>query len=84
DEIAAAISRRTAAVIVETIQAEAGVIEADPHYLHGLRRLCDEHGALLLFDEVQTGVCRTGPFLSFETLGVVPDACSIAKGIAAG
>jgi acetylornithine/succinyldiaminopimelate/putrescine aminotransferase len=84
DEITAVISRRTAAVIVETIQAEAGVIEADPHYLRGLRRLCDDHGALLLFDEVQTGVCRTGPFLSFETLGVVPDACSIAKGVAAG
>lgn len=84
DAAAATISTGTAAVIVETIQAEAGVIPADDHYLRGLRELCDDHGALLMFDEVQTGICRTGPFLSCEHSTVIPDACSLAKGIAAG
>ncbi|MFE9324093.1 aspartate aminotransferase family protein [Nocardia sp. NPDC052278] len=84
DAAAATISADTAAVIVETIQAEAGVIPADDHYLQGLRELCDHHGALLMFDEVQTGICRTGPFLSCEHSSVIPDACSLAKGIASG
>ncbi|MBF6370354.1 acetylornithine transaminase [Nocardia puris] len=78
---ASVIGPHTAAMIVETVQAEAGVLVADHAYLRGLRELCDRHGALLLFDEVQTGVCRTGPLLSSR---VIPDACSLAKGLAAG
>ncbi|MEV0637660.1 acetylornithine/succinylornithine family transaminase [Streptomyces sp. NPDC050619] len=79
-----AIGPGTAAVIVETVQAEAGIVVGNDDYLRGLRELCDDHGALLLFDEVQTGYGRTGRFLSWEWSGVVPDACSLAKGIAAG
>jgi len=82
--VAGAISTDTAAVIVETIQAEAGILVADDLYLRGLRDLCDRYGTLLLIDEVQTGICRTGPLLSLAHSGVIPDACSVAKGIAAG
>ncbi|MFW8423725.1 aminotransferase class III-fold pyridoxal phosphate-dependent enzyme, partial [Klebsiella pneumoniae] len=56
----ATISDATAAVIVEPVQGEGGVLPADPAFLKGLRDLCDKHGALLIFDEVQTGVGRTG------------------------
>lgn len=78
------IGPKTAAVIVEPVQAEGGIFVGDDAYLQGLRRLCDERGALLLFDEVQTGYGRTGKFLGREWSGVVPDACSLAKGIAGG
>ncbi|MFC4961216.1 aminotransferase class III-fold pyridoxal phosphate-dependent enzyme [Streptomyces mauvecolor] len=64
--------------------SEAGIIVADDAYLRGLREVCDRNGALLFFDEVQTGYGRTGTFLAQEHSGVVPDACSLAKGIAAG
>jgi acetylornithine/succinyldiaminopimelate/putrescine aminotransferase len=78
------VSDETAAIIVEPIQAEGGVIVPSPGYLAGLRQLADERGALLFFDEVQTGYGRTGRFLGAEHDGVVPDACSLAKGIAGG
>ncbi len=80
----AAVDDTTAAVLVEPIQAEGGLFVPPPEYLRGLRALCDERGALLLFDEVQTGCGRTGTFLGAEAEGVVPDACSLAKGIAGG
>jgi acetylornithine/N-succinyldiaminopimelate aminotransferase len=80
----AAIGPTTAAVIVEPIQAEGGIFVPPPGYLAGLRALCDERGALLLFDEVQTGVGRIGTFLAAEVEGVRADACSLAKGIAGG
>jgi predicted acetylornithine/succinylornithine family transaminase len=80
----AAVSDKTAAIIVEPIQAEGGLFVPPPGYLAGLRELCDQHGLLLLFDEVQTGYGRTGPFLGAEADGVVADACSLAKGIAGG
>jgi acetylornithine/N-succinyldiaminopimelate aminotransferase len=74
----------TAAVIVEPIQAEGGIFVPPPGYLAGLRALCDRTGALLMFDEVQTGYGRTGTFLCGEAESVTPDACSLAKGIAGG
>jgi acetylornithine/N-succinyldiaminopimelate aminotransferase len=80
----AAVGDTTAAVILEPIQAEGGIRVGDDAYLQGVRRLCDERGALLLFDEVQTGYGRTGKFLGAEHAGVVPDACALAKGIAGG
>jgi acetylornithine/N-succinyldiaminopimelate aminotransferase len=80
----AAVSDTTAAVIVEPIQAEGGIFVPEPGYLPGLRTLCDERGALLLFDEVQTGCGRTGTYLGAEADGVRADACSLAKGIAGG
>jgi acetylornithine/N-succinyldiaminopimelate aminotransferase len=80
----AAVGPDTAAVIVEPIQAEGGIHVPPAGYLAGLRALCDRTGALLLFDEVQTGCGRAGAFLAAELEGVVPDACSLAKGIAGG
>ncbi|MCA9583073.1 MAG: aspartate aminotransferase family protein [Myxococcales bacterium] len=79
-----AVTDRTAAVIVEPLQGEGGIVVGDDSYLQGLRELCDERGALLLFDEVQTGIGRTGRFLAREWSGVTPDACSLAKGIGGG
>ena len=78
------VSERTAAVFVEPIQGEGGVLVPDDGYLSGVRKLCDDHGALLFFDEVQTGFGRTGAFLAREHSGVWPDGCSLAKGIGSG
>jgi predicted acetylornithine/succinylornithine family transaminase len=82
--LAATVDARTAAVILEPIQGEGGIAVASDEYLRGARKLCDERGALLLFDEVQTGFGRTGRFLAHEHSGVVPDACALAKGIGSG
>jgi predicted acetylornithine/succinylornithine family transaminase len=84
DAMRAVVTEKTAAVLVEPIQAEGGIVVASDDYLRELRALCDERGALLLFDEVQTGYGRTGTFLARERSGVWPDACSLAKGIAGG
>ena len=84
DAMRAAVGPRTAAVIVEPIQAEGGIFVGTDEYLQGLRAICDERGALLLFDEIQTGYARTGTFLCREQSGVWPDATSLAKGIAGG
>jgi predicted acetylornithine/succinylornithine family transaminase len=84
DAMRAAITERTAAVILEPIQAEGGILVPSDGYLAAVRECCDERGALLFFDEVQTGYGRTGRFLGREWSGVVPDACSLAKGIAGG
>ncbi|MCS6798756.1 MAG: acetylornithine/succinylornithine family transaminase [Myxococcota bacterium] len=78
------VGPRTAAVLLEPIQAEGGIVRPPPGYLRAVRRLCDERGALLLLDEVQTGYGRTGCFLAREHEEVWPDACSLAKGIAGG
>lgn len=86
--VTAALSSRTAAVIIEPIQAEGGVLVPPPGFLRGLRAACDAAGALLIFDEVQTGVGRTGTFYAFERAEadgpVVPDIVTLAKGIAGG
>jgi predicted acetylornithine/succinylornithine family transaminase len=79
-----AIGKRTAAVVLEPIQGEGGVIFASDEYLKGARALCDERGALLMFDEVQTCYGRTGRFLGREHSGVMPDACAMAKGMGSG
>jgi acetylornithine/succinyldiaminopimelate/putrescine aminotransferase len=80
----AAISDRTAAVIVEPVQAEGGINLPPPGYLQELRRLCTDAGAVLIFDEIQTGTGRTGTFFAFEGEGVVPDVVTLAKGLAGG
>ncbi len=80
----AAVDSKTAAVLVEPIQGEGGLTVAGDAYLQGLRKLCDDRGALLLFDEVQTGYGRTGRFLAQEWSGVTPDACALAKGMGGG
>lgn len=79
-----AIDERVAAFIVEPIQGESGVHVADVEFLTAARRLCDERGALLIFDEVQCGVGRTGSLFAFEHFGVKPDAVTLAKALANG
>lgn len=79
-----AIGERTAAVIVEPIQGEGGVNPATDEFLQGLRQLCDEQGALLIFDEIQCGLGRTGTLWAHEASGVQPDMMTLAKPLAAG
>jgi predicted acetylornithine/succinylornithine family transaminase len=79
-----AIDSRTAAILVEPIQGEGGVNVPDDDYLPGLRKLCDESGALLILDEVQTGMGRTGRLWAYEHAGVEPDIMTIAKALANG
>lgn len=74
----------TAAIILEPVQGEGGVHPLTTEFLQGARALADEHGALLIFDEVQTGVGRSGSFFAWQELGVKPDAVTLAKGLANG
>ena len=80
----AAITDDVAAVIVEPIQGEGGVIPGDPAFLKALRELCDQTGALLVFDEVQSGVGRTGTFYDYMNTGVTPDILTSAKALGNG
>jgi acetylornithine/N-succinyldiaminopimelate aminotransferase len=75
---------KTCAVVVEPIQGEGGVMPADADFLKGLRQLCDENEALLVFDEVQSGVGRTGHLYAYQMYGVTPDILSTAKGLGGG
>jgi acetylornithine/LysW-gamma-L-lysine aminotransferase len=84
DAAAGAITGETAAVIVEAVQGEGGVYPADSVYLRGLRDLCDQHGALLIIDEIQTGLGRTGRCFAFERARILPDIVALGKGIAGG
>jgi acetylornithine/succinyldiaminopimelate/putrescine aminotransferase len=78
------IGHDTAAVILEPIQSMGGVRMGDPEFYRGLRDLCDQKGAILIYDEIQTGMGRTGEFFFASRYGVVPDLVSLAKGIASG
>jgi acetylornithine/succinyldiaminopimelate/putrescine aminotransferase len=78
------ISDNTAAVLVEPVQAEAGVIQPEDGFLESLRKACDSHGALLVFDEVQTGFGRTGSLFSLYRYNVVPDILVLAKALGGG
>ena len=80
----AAISDRTCAVVLEPIQGESGIRPADQAYLEGVRALCDKHHALLIFDEVQTGVGRTGDLFAYMHHNVLPDILSSAKSLGGG
>ncbi|WP_306394501.1 acetylornithine/succinyldiaminopimelate transaminase [Telluria beijingensis] len=80
----AAITDDVAAVIVEPIQGEGGVIPGNPDYLKALREICDQTGALLVFDEVQSGMGRTGTLFAYEQMGVVPDVLTSAKALGNG
>ncbi|MGH6889574.1 MAG: aspartate aminotransferase family protein [Rhizomicrobium sp.] len=82
--VEAAVTPATAAVLIEPIQGEGGLRPASPEFLRELRRLCDAHGLILIFDEVQTGVGRTGKLFAYEWSGIEPDIMAIAKGIGGG
>jgi acetylornithine/succinyldiaminopimelate/putrescine aminotransferase len=71
-------------VVVETVQGEAGIIPPDPAWLQALRRRCDETGALLILDEIQAGMGRTGQLFAFSRYGIVPDILLLAKGFGGG
>lgn len=84
DSVRPLLSQRTCAVIVEPVQGEGGVVAAEPDFLRGLRALCDEHDALLVFDEVQCGLGRLGTLYAYESFGVVPDLVTLAKPLGGG
>ncbi|MEW5960040.1 MAG: aspartate aminotransferase family protein [Chloroflexota bacterium] len=84
DSARRAITARTCAVIVEPVQGEGGVTPAEPEFLAGLRRRCDEAGALLIFDEVQCGLGRTGTLWAYEGYNITPDLMTLAKPLAGG
>jgi len=79
-----AVGPATAAILVEPIQGEGGVLVPSPEYLAGLRALCDEMGLLLVLDEVQTGIGRTGRMFAYQHSGIRPDVVTLAKGVAGG
>jgi acetylornithine/N-succinyldiaminopimelate aminotransferase len=84
DAVRAAIGPGTGAILIEPIQGEGGIRVAPPEFLRALRALCDREKLVLIFDEVQTGVGRTGKLFAYELFGVVPDIMAIAKGIGGG
>jgi acetylornithine/N-succinyldiaminopimelate aminotransferase len=84
EAIAAAVDERTAAVLLEPVQGESGVYELGDDVLRAARAACDEHGAALIFDEVQCGLGRTGTLWAYQHSGVVPDAVTVAKALGGG
>ncbi|HWR40803.1 MAG TPA: acetylornithine transaminase [Patescibacteria group bacterium] len=80
----AAISSKTCAVLLEPIQGEGGVVVPEAGYLKKVRQLCDTHGALLILDEIQTGMGRTGTMFAYEQSGIQPDVVTLAKGLGGG
>ncbi|MBA2281363.1 MAG: acetylornithine transaminase [Acidimicrobiia bacterium] len=84
DDLERVLDPSVAAVLLEPVQGEGGVNPATPEYLQGVRRLCDERGILLMIDEVQTGLGRTGRWFGFQHSGVVPDVVTMAKALGNG
>ena len=84
DAFKAAVTDKTGVVMLEVIQGESGVHPMDKAYLEQVRKLCDEQDILLIFDEVQTGMGRTGTLFAYEQFGIKPDVVSTAKGIGGG
>jgi acetylornithine/N-succinyldiaminopimelate aminotransferase len=82
--VQALIGQDTVAIMLEPVQGESGVHPATAAFLHGLRALCDQHGLLLIFDEVQTGVGRLGSLFGYQHFGVAPDIMTLAKGLGGG
>ncbi|MFD1695144.1 aspartate aminotransferase family protein [Roseibium aestuarii] len=84
EAVKAAIGPQTAAIALEPVQGEGGIREIPVDFLRGLRKLCDETGTLLILDEIQSGVGRTGKFFAHEWAGISPDIMAVAKGIGGG
>lgn len=84
DACFAAVNNNTCAIMLELVQGEGGIHAVDEAYLFGLRKICDMYGMLLIFDEVQTGIGRTGKLFAFEHFGIQPDVLTLGKGIGGG
>jgi len=84
EALKAAVTEKTAAILIEPIQGEGGIRPVPKEFLQALRKICDDNGLLLIFDEVQTGVGRTGKLFAYEWTGVQPDIMALAKGIGGG
>ncbi|HNT06926.1 aspartate aminotransferase family protein [Methanoculleus sp.] len=84
DALAGAVDKETAGVFIEPIQGEAGVLIPPDEFLRGVRDICDDTGALMIDDEVQTGMGRTGKWFAFQHAGITPDIVTTAKGLASG
>jgi acetylornithine/N-succinyldiaminopimelate aminotransferase len=84
DAVKRATSEKTAGILVEPVQGEGGIFPADKGYMQGLRQWCDEQNLVLIADEVQAGMARTGKFFSWEHYGITPDIVTMAKGLAGG
>ena len=82
--VEALMDDQVCAVILEPVQGESGIIPADPEFLKGVKGLCEKHDALLIFDEVQCGMGRSGRLFAFQKLGVTPDVCTTAKALGGG
>jgi acetylornithine/N-succinyldiaminopimelate aminotransferase len=82
--VRARVTKQTAAILVEPVQWEGGIRVASPDFLQGLRQLCDENDMLLIFDEIQCGMARTGSLFAYEQVGVVPDIVTLAKALGSG
>jgi len=84
EALKAAVTDETAAIIIEPIQGEGGIRPVPSQCMKGLRELCDTHGILLILDEIQCGVGRTGALFDHENSGITPDIMAVAKGIGGG
>ena len=84
ESVKALVNEKTAAILMEPVQGEGGIIPADPEFIRKVRELCDEKDILLLFDEVQCGMGRTGTFFAWQNYGIMPDALSMAKALGNG
>lgn len=84
DSVKALMNDDICAVIIEPVQGESGILPAEKSFLEGLRKLCDQHDAVLIFDEVQCGMGRSGSLFAYQNYGVMPDICTTAKALGAG
>jgi len=84
EALKAAITPKTCAILLELVQGEGGVVPADPEWVKQIRQLCDEQGILLMIDEIQTGIGRTGTWFAFQQYGIKPDVITVAKALASG
>lgn len=84
DALKAAVSDKTVGILLEAVQGEGGIWPGKPEFIQGVRQLCDQHNLVMMCDEVQAGMGRTGTFFSWEHYGVVPDIVTMAKGLAGG
>ena len=84
EALESAISDKTVAIMVEVIQGEGGIVNIEPSFVETIKTLCDKHDLLLIIDEVQTGIGRTGYYFGFQAFGLNPDIVSVAKGVAGG